>query len=87
MSEASEIFTELLFGTGAWIGAILILAILVLTAYKNRILCIFNSVISVMLSFMYFENVSGNNDLMWMAVIFLVTPLFLLFRAITMKDD
>ena len=87
MSEASEIFSELLFGSGAWIGFILLLVIICLAAYKNRILCICMIPTSICLSVMYFANVTGDNDLTWAGVIFLVLPMFLAWKAISMKDD
>jgi len=87
MSEASEIFYELMFGSGAWIGFILILVIMCLAAYKNRLLCIFMIPTSLCMSFLYFDNIAGNNNLTWAAVIFLVLPMFLAWKAISMKDD
>lgn len=87
MSDVTELFSELMYGGGAWIAVILILSIMVLGAWRNRVLCIFMIPVSLMLSVAYFHNVTPDNDLMWAGVLFLVLPMFLALRAVTAKED
>jgi len=86
MSEASEIFHELLLGEGALFGLVLLIGIVVVIALVSREGAIAMIPVSIIISVFYFANVSGSNNLMWAGVIFLVLPFFFAFRAARAKD-
>lgn len=68
MSEASEIFHELLFGEGAWIGLILILSIAFLVGARNKYVNLLFIPILGFFGLLYLDNVSASTNFMWSAV-------------------
>lgn len=81
--EFTELFTELLFGTGSWIGLIIILVLMViaLASWKwSGILCL---PISLMLGIEYFLHALG-----WQGIVMWLFAVFCLLRlAGIMGDD
>lgn len=82
MSDASEIFTELFLGTGAILGGLLFLIIILALAYKNRAGAFCSIPVSLIIAIFYFDNLTGDNNLMWFGVLFLCLPVFLGYVAI-----
>lgn len=68
MSAASEIFQELLFGSGAWIGLILILSIAFLVGARNKYVNLLFIPILAFFGLLYLDNVSASVNFMWSAI-------------------
>ena len=83
MSDIAELFTELMFGEGCWLGLILIVAIITLTSAKSRIANIAFIPISVFIGILYFDNIEANNNFMWAGIIMFVVALLLGYKAIS----
>lgn len=68
-SESEEFFTELLFGSGAFLGLLLIigfmLMLVVLVKYSTIVLVPF----AVLMIVLYLQNVSVNSNFMWSSVL------------------
>lgn len=57
--EFIEFFTELFFGSGAWLGLILILAILFVVAYTVKYSSVIWILVLIFLTFEYWDQVGG----------------------------
>lgn len=68
MSAASDIFYELLFGSGAWIGLILILSIAFLVGARNKYVNLLFIPILAFFGLLYLDNVAASANFMWSAV-------------------
>lgn len=78
MSEVQEIFQELFFGGGAWLGLILILALIFLAGNRNKYLNLLFIPVLGFLSLLYLDNVAVSSNFMWSALIcFMAMPLLL----------
>lgn len=71
--EALEFFNELMFGSGAWLGLILIVTIMLLVSAKTKMGGIFMCIISIFLGLEYFSNVATSSNFMWSAIIMFIT--------------
>lgn len=88
MAEAQEFFTELMFGSGAWLGLLLIVAIMVLVTAKTKIGGLPMLIIGIFMGIEYFNNVSVSSNFFWSAIImFLISPLLALYSAYRMVKD
>lgn len=71
--EFIEFFTELMFGTGAWLGIIIILAITLLVAYQAKYSSAVWFMVLLMLNFEYWQQIGGEIDVssnfMWSIII------------------
>lgn len=71
--EFIEFFTELMFGSGAWVGLMLILGFSFIVAIKVRITSILWILILVLLSFEYWgqmgAEISISSNFMWSTII------------------
>lgn len=71
--EFIEFFNELLFGSGAWIGLILILSIALLVSYKAKYSSIIFMMILIMLNWEYWGEVGDkileSSVFMWSIII------------------
>jgi len=76
--EFKEFFEELLFGSGSWLGLIVIIAIIVLVTAKEKFSAVIFLPITILLSIHYFQNVSPSNDFMWSGVIMLIMTIYCL---------
>jgi len=72
MSEIAELFTELLFGSGAWFGLILIFAIAVLVCYKVKEATIVFMIVLIFLSLEYLQHMADSSMHVWYFLISLV---------------
>ena len=59
MSEIVEFFNELMFGSGAWFGIILVLGICFLVAYKAKFSSIPFMMILIFMGYQYLEEIGG----------------------------
>jgi len=69
MNEAQEFFQELMFGSGAWLGLILILGLMILITYKVKEAGFAFLLISIFLGIEYFNNVSASSNFFWSGII------------------
>lgn len=73
MSMVDDWFNALMFGSGAWFGAIIILSMAVLVSYKARYSSAFFIVILIMLEFNYLQQIGNlidiTNNFVWAFVI------------------
>lgn len=77
MSEASEMFTELLFGSGAWIGLILIMSVSLLVVYKIKYSSILFLIIFIFLGWEYFAQITSTTMHFWYFLISMIMCIFL----------
>jgi hypothetical protein len=76
MSEISDLFTELLYGSGAWIGAILISAIILLVTSRVKYSGAVFMPITIFMGMQYLNTVSTNNNLMWMGILMFIMSIY-----------
>ena len=69
MSEAAEIFRQLLFGEGAWLGLILILSLVFLVGMKNKYLNLLFIPVLGFLGIHYLANVPVSVNFMWSGIL------------------
>ena len=76
-----EIFNELLFGSGAWLGLMLILGFMFLIAYKAKYTSVLFLLILLFLNFEYWDQIGYAIDVtsnfMWSIVISYIAMLFM----------
>jgi uncharacterized membrane protein len=77
MSEVSEIFTELLFGSGAWIGLVLLISIALLVGYKVKYASALFLVIFIFLGWEYFSHITASSMHFWYFLISMMACIFL----------
>jgi len=83
--EFQELFNELLYGSGAWIGFLIILSIILLVSVSVKHSGIIFIPICIFIGIFYLDNVAVNSNFMWSAIIMFLLPFFLFFRL--MKED
>jgi hypothetical protein len=86
MSDVSMIFQELLLGTGAFFGFLIIESLIIGLATKLKEIGILMLLPNLILAFEYFNNVSTNSDLAWYGVMTILIDVFLIWYAIKHKD-
>ena len=73
MSEIVEFFNELMFGSGAWFGLILIVSIALLVSYKAKYSSLIFIMILVFMGLNYWEEMGGKisvtSNFMWAIII------------------
>jgi hypothetical protein len=74
--EFQEFFTELLFGTGAWLGIILIVSVIVLVTFKEKLSAGIFLPICIFLGIQYFNSVPSNSNLIWGAILMFVMAVY-----------
>jgi hypothetical protein len=76
--EFIEFFNELLFGSGAWIGAIIIVSIIALTTLRTKLSGAIFMPICVFLGMEYFSKVPSNSNLMWIGILMYIMAIYCL---------
>jgi len=74
--EFAEFFNELLFGTGAYLGAILICAIVLLVTYKVRYSGALFMPITIFLGIQYLNTVPQNSNLIWVGILMFIMSIY-----------
>jgi hypothetical protein len=74
--EFIEFFNELLFGSGAWMGAILISAIILLVTYRVKYSGVVFMPICIFLGMQYLNTVPANSNLMWIAILMFIMAIY-----------
>jgi hypothetical protein len=76
--EFLEFFNELLFGSGAWIGAIIIVSIVALTTLRAKLSGVIFMPICIFLGIEYFNKISSNSNLMWIGILMFIMAIYCL---------
>ena len=76
--EFTEFFNELLFGTGAWLGAIIIAAVVLLVTFRVRYSGAVFMPICVFLGMQYLGTVNPQSNLTWIGVLMFVLAIYCL---------
>lgn len=82
LSIWSDLFNEFLYGTGAWIGCICLLAIIILVTTRVKYSGMLFTVVSIFLGIMYLDNLAVNSNFMWIAIIMFLTSLYCVYFSI-----
>jgi len=80
-----EIFNELFFGSGGWLGLLLLLTIIVLLGIKSKVLAVLFIPLSIFLGITYLQNVDPSSNLMWGGILMFLATVLLTVRLA--KDD
>lgn len=75
MSEAEAVFQELMFGTGAWFGLLLVLSLVVVMVYSFKRVGVLFFPMTLLLGVMYL-----NNSLPWHSLIMFISTAFILLN-------
>jgi len=79
-AEITEVFEELLFGSGAWIGLIIILAIMLPLSVKLKYSSAIWIIVMIFLEIEYYNNISRSSNFMWAIIISLMAIAFFAYR-------
>jgi len=74
-----EFFTELLFGSGAWLGLIIILSLILLVVTAVKYSSVVFTPILIFLGILYLENLAADNNFLYAVLIAWGTIPILLF--------
>jgi len=74
--EFQEFFYELLFGTGAWLGIIIIVSIIVTVTLREKLSGAIFLPICIFLGSQYLEKVPVNDNLMWGAILMFIMAIY-----------
>jgi glycerol-3-phosphate acyltransferase PlsY len=77
--EFIEFFTELLFGSGHWIGLILFIVLMIVIGALNRYASIIGVVLGILLSFEYMKNSLG-----WDAIVIFISSFIIMIGDIAL---
>lgn len=80
MTDISEIFTELLFGSGFWIGFIIISAFAIGISYKYKYTAVIFALVLFFMTLQYWDNIAVDSNFMWGAILCLIEMVFLAIR-------
>jgi len=81
-TEAAEFFNQLLFGSGAWLGAILIVSIILIVTIKNRLSGAIFMPICIFLGIQYLNVVPVSSDLVWIGILMFIMAIYSLYMLI-----
>lgn len=73
MSAIEATFTELFFGSGSWLGILLLLAIITALALKAKYMAVLMLPVCIFLGIDYLTN-----ELFWNAIIMFLTTMFII---------
>lgn len=82
MPEIDDAFNALMFGSGAWIGFLLIAGIIILITYRVKESSLIFMPVSAIFGVLYLRNVAVSSMFMWAAVFMFCLPIYLMVRLI-----
>lgn len=82
MSGIEEVFNELLFGSGAWLGLIIILVLIIGASERSKYAGVCFIPVSLFIGIMYFDNVAVNENFMWAGVIMFIETIVIVYMTI-----
>lgn len=81
MSSISQAFTELFYGSGAWLGILLLLALIIVLSSRVKYAGVLMLPVAVFLGIDYLTN-----DLLWNALIMFFTSIFIIINLVGSRD-
>lgn len=82
MSGIEEVFTELLFGSGAWIGLTILLILCISGTLLHKYAGVFFGLILIFLGIEYLNNVNVTSNFYWSVLICWFSALFCFLRVV-----
>lgn len=82
MSGIEDVFKELLFGSGAWLGLIIILVLIIGASERSKYAGACFIPVSLFIGIMYFDNVAVNENFMWAGVIMFIATILITYMTI-----
>lgn len=79
-SEIAEVFNELLFGSGFWLGLIFILAVAIGISYKYKYSGILFEVVLFFMGIEYYDNIAVDDNKMWGVILCFLGMIFLIVK-------
>lgn len=73
-----EFFNELMFGSGAWFGLILIIAIVIIVTAHKKISGVLFMPITIFIGIYYLQHLESNNMFIWGAIMMFITSIYCL---------
>lgn len=80
MSEASEFFTELLYGVGSPIGILLLVSLMLLVSLADKRAGILFIPFSLIMGVSYLSNIAVDSNFMWFSLLMFISTIFLTVR-------
>lgn len=80
--EWAELFNELLFGAGAWLGLGIIISLAFLVSWKVKYMGLIWAIILIFLGIEYINHVSTSSNFMWSIVICFISAIILILKTI-----
>ncbi len=81
-SEVAAAFNELFYGSGAWLGILILELIIISGSLKSKWASVLFLPITVFMGIDYLDNVTVNTNQVWLAVIMFFTAIFLVFNLV-----
>lgn len=80
MSDSSEFFTELLYGSGALLGALIVICIVVVVSAYEKKAGVPLFFLTLFFTISYLQNIAVDSNFMWLSLLMFFVSLFLLYR-------
>lgn len=77
MSEASAVFTELFFGSGKWLGLIVIMGLILALCWRKKEASFIFTPITILWGLEYLETVELDDPFFYAAIVFMFLPVFI----------
>ena len=77
-----ELWHELLYGEGKWLGIIILLVLIILACRINSYAGILFMPITIFLALDYFKKIPSDSNFLWAAIVMLFTSIFMLLPII-----
>lgn len=82
MSDVEQAFTELFYGSGSWLGLLLLLAIIMVLATSKKYLGLVMIPVTVFLGISYLSY----SELMWHSIIMFLSSIFIVISIVKRND-
>jgi len=82
LSSIAQVFTELFYGSGAWLGLLLFLAIIIGLAFSNKYVGVLMLPVSIFLAISYLDYPS----LLWHGAIMFICAIFIVVHLLMERD-
>lgn len=77
MSAIAQVFTELFFGAGKWLGLILIISIILAMCWRKKEASFIFIPINILWGLEYLETVNPSEPFFYGAIVFMALPIFI----------
>ena len=78
MTEAAEVFNELFFGAGKWLGLLLIISFILVLCWRKKEAAFVFVPINILWGLEYLETVSPEEPFFYGAIVFMALPIFIM---------